>query len=128
MPVRRLVVVSIVFAVSMLVATAAPAAAGQDSSQCSASCAGQAYFYSYGEYLDIYDKVSWDGMEVVVINYRSDRGGPFYGWTTPGTYYRRYNLSMPEGALIDYQVCLGSATTGVINYKTCAGRWQRGVA
>jgi hypothetical protein len=104
----------------LLVGLASPAAA--DSSVCAyASCAGKATFVSLGEHLKVYDNVA-DGYSVVVINYRQDLGGPFYGWnhTGAGT-VTDYNLSMPEGDWIQYQVCLGVYSSRTILTSTCGG-------
>lgn len=116
MRVPRLLIAGALLLGTLVLAPAAPASA--TSSVCASTCAGSAYFNSYGEHLYVYDNAA-DGLAVVVWNQRYDLGGGWYqGWNTTGSgTVRHFDLSIPDGTPFNYYVCLGSG--GVTYWGTC---------
>jgi hypothetical protein len=83
--------------------------------------AGSAKFVAYGEHLKITDNDA-DGYSVVVRNKRQDLCCTWYeGWNHNGEGTTvDYDLNMPEGNWIQYEVCEGVFPTKLIIEKTCS--------
>jgi len=120
---RRILLVAGLMA-GLLVPNATVAEA--DSSQCSiaasgaASCAARANFVSYGEHLFVEDRVA-DGHSAVARYWLEGGTGPFLVWNSGGSGTKvDYNLELPEGSWIFYQVCVGEYGLRDVWTSTCS--------
>lgn len=114
-----LLVLGLVAAVTVIPSSSASA----DSSQCSlpsGTCAGKVTFQSYGEHLLINDRAG-DGHSAVVLYWRSDGSGPYYGWNASGTGTQvDVNLELAEGEWIFYKACVGEYGTRTLISGSCS--------